>query len=96
MVSWAAVMSNPGADARPTQTPTAESNPGTQMKPATPGPGASAKAEGRAYGKYCKAHGVLSHARPRENCGILRMPRRSLQATLDPCGRPIRLLPVRS
>ena len=44
---------NPGTAHQPAGTPNATTNPGTTRRPSTPGPTASAKAKGRAYGKYC-------------------------------------------
>jgi len=57
---------NPGTSHVPAGTPNGTTNPGTSHMPAgtpndttnpstTPGPNASAKAKGRAYGKYCAA-----------------------------------------
>ena len=44
---------NPGTAHVPAGTPNNTTNPSTAVRPSTPGPNASAKAKGRAYGKYC-------------------------------------------
>jgi len=44
---------NPGTSHMPAGTPNDTTNPSTSRRPSTPGPNASAKAKGRAYGKYC-------------------------------------------
>jgi len=46
---------NPGTSHMPAGTPNDTTNPGTSHRPSTPGPDASVKAKGRAYGKYCAA-----------------------------------------
>ncbi|MDP8967453.1 MAG: hypothetical protein M3N04_02525 [Actinomycetota bacterium] len=45
--------SNPGTAYVPAGTPNGTTNPGTSRRPSMPGASASAKAKGRAYGKYC-------------------------------------------